>query len=350
VTNRAFSTATTFDPDLSNNDGSSTNHFAVSLVVPISDLAVGKTAPLNVGGGSNFTYTISVTNFGPSIASNVVVTDRLPGTLAFVSASSGGALVSGNVVWPAFNLAANTVTNFTLTVTAPASGSATNSVSATSDVADPDGSNNDGTNASNRAITSFFTGAQFGFVIAPTTFNPQTGLFEQRVTVTNTSLSTVPATRLYVSGLRSNVFLRNASGTNAGVPYAQYNSPLNPGANVTFLLEFYVVDRRPFTNTLQNITAEAVLPTVVTNAGNGMSIRRIFIDFREANNPRVVVEFPTVPGRVYTILYTEDFLTWKAATPSVTASANVTQWYDDGPPKTESRPTNLRYYRVIAAP
>jgi len=37
------------------------------------------------------------------------------------------------------------------------------------------------------------------------------------------------------------------------------------------------------------------------------------------------------------------------ATPSVTANANVTQWYDDGPPKTDSKPTaiNPRFYRVI---
>jgi len=43
---------------------------------------------------------------------------------------------------------------------------------------------------------------------------------------------------------------------------------------------------------------------------------------------------------------------WKTATPSVTASANRTQWYDDGPPKTDSKPmsSSSRYYRVILAP
>ena len=42
-------------------------------------------------------------------------------------------------------------------------------------------------------------------------------------------------------------------------------------------------------------------------------------------------------------------VTWKVATPSVTANANVTQWYDDGPPKTDSKPlsVNSRFYRVI---
>jgi hypothetical protein len=40
---------------------------------------------------------------------------------------------------------------------------------------------------------------------------------------------------------------------------------------------------------------------------------------------------------------------WYVATPSVTATANITQWYDDGPPKTASPPaaTPSRFYRVI---
>jgi hypothetical protein len=37
------------------------------------------------------------------------------------------------------------------------------------------------------------------------------------------------------------------------------------------------------------------------------------------------------------------------ATPSITATANITQWYDDGPPKTASAPLTVgsRYYRII---
>ena len=45
-------------------------------------------------------------------------------------------------------------------------------------------------------------------------------------------------------------------------------------------------------------------------------------------------------------------LTWKAATPSITANATSTQWYDDGSPKTASKPlsTSSRLYRVYIAP
>ena len=65
-----------------------------------------------------------------------------------------------------------------------------------------------------------------------------------------------------------------------------------------------------------------------------------------------MIEFPTIPGRTYTILYSDDLLTWQAATPDITANANVTQWYDDGPPKTISKPLSntSRMYRVFVAP
>ncbi len=65
---------------------------------------------------------------------------------------------------------------------------------------------------------------------------------------------------------------------------------------------------------------------------------------------RCVIEFSPTTGKTYTIIYSDDLVNWKVATPSVTANANVTQWYDDGPPKTDSKPESVgsRYYRVIA--
>jgi expansin (peptidoglycan-binding protein) len=67
-----------------------------------------------------------VTNFGPSGASSVVVTDMLPLGVTFVSASGGGANTSGVVSWSLGTLANGQVSNVTVTVTAPASGSLTN--------------------------------------------------------------------------------------------------------------------------------------------------------------------------------------------------------------------------------
>jgi hypothetical protein len=160
----------------------------------------------------------------------------------------------------------------------------------------------------------------------------------------------VAAVRLYVTGLRSGVWLQNASGTNAGRPYVQYNAPLNPGQAVSLRLEFFVADRQAFSDSLQ---AEGVLPEPVsTVAGAGTAISRSFVDSRGPGGPRFVIEFPTTSGRAYTVIYSDDGMrTWKVATPSIVAFSTSTQWYDDGPPKTEVAPltTGSRLYRVISA-
>ncbi|MDB6121937.1 MAG: hypothetical protein JWQ71_930, partial [Pedosphaera sp.] len=350
-TNIASATSTTGDPVPGNNDGSTPGSKVTTSVTPQADVAVFKTGADTVLPGANFTYTITVTNLGPSTAANVVAIDNLPTNLTFVSASGGAAFSNNVVTWPAIaSLIKGASTNFTITVKAPISGSFTNKASATSSTLDPVNSNNDGTSPGSQVNTSISTG-QFGILAGPNVFNPQTGLYEERVTVTNLSATTAAALRLYVGGLRTGVQLHNATGTNSGRPYIQYNAPLNPNQTVVLLLEFFVPDRRPFTNTLE---VEAVLPASSgTNSGNGLTITRVFVDSRIADDPRLVIEFPSITGRTYTVIYSDDNLqTWKAATPSITASANVTQWYDDGPPKTDSKPLSgpSRFYRVIVAP
>lgn len=190
---------------------------------------------------------------------------------------------------------------------------------------------------------------QFSIAAAAAVLDAQTGLFVQRVNVTNTGAATVAAVRLTVRDLRSGVTLQNASGNNAGQPSVRYDASLNPGQGVTFVLEFYVPDRMPFTSTLE---ADAVVPSSNnTGAGGAVPVDRSFLDRSDPAHPRFTIEFASVPGRSYTIIYTDDLVNWKAATPSFTASANITQWHDDGPPKTVSEPgSGSRFYRVTTAP
>ena len=230
-------------------------------------------------------------------------------------------------------------------------GNFTNIAFATSGTLDPNPTNNNGTLPASQVQTTV-TGSQFELMVsgAPV-FNPQTGLYEELVTVTNTGNATVAGVRLLVGGLRNGVTLYNATGITNGIPYAQYNFPLDPGHIVSFTLEFYDQNRLPFTNTL---TAIAILPpNSDPTSTNSVVIRRIFLDTRIAGDPRIVIEFPTTPGKTYTIIYSDNNQTsWQVATPSITANAVSTQWYDDGPPKTVSKPLSMvsRFYRVIAAP
>jgi len=84
------------DPDLTNNVAS-----ALSSIEHLADLQLQKTASKQVvRAGETFTYTLTVTNAGPSSATQVVVRDPLPAGVQLVSvtASQGSCAVGGEIV------------------------------------------------------------------------------------------------------------------------------------------------------------------------------------------------------------------------------------------------------------
>jgi hypothetical protein len=66
------------------------------------------------------------------------------------------------------------------------------------------------------------------------------------------------------------------------------------------------------------------------------------------------IEFTAEAGKRYLVQYRDNITSaaWQSAFPAVTAGANRVQWFDDGPPKTESPPGAVgnRFYRVIELP
>ncbi len=128
------------------NFGSIANGWILNLSVsgPVpgaADLAVGMTAtPATVVASSNITYTVSVTNFGPSTASGVVVSDPLPaGTVLLNANPSRGTVTNsaGLVLWNVGSLAKDAKATLTLVVQANASGTITNSATASTTTTDP---------------------------------------------------------------------------------------------------------------------------------------------------------------------------------------------------------------------
>lgn len=85
VTNTASVSAATNDPDSGDASGSAP---VVALGPAVADLSINKTTGATTATtGSTITYTITVTNGGPSPATSVVVNDTLPAGLQFVSAT-----------------------------------------------------------------------------------------------------------------------------------------------------------------------------------------------------------------------------------------------------------------------
>jgi len=85
ISNSAIVTATTTDTNTVNNTASEE-----TTVTTEADLSVAKSAnPSTVIAGHNLTYTIAITNNGPSDATGVTLTDTLPAELAFGTASAG---------------------------------------------------------------------------------------------------------------------------------------------------------------------------------------------------------------------------------------------------------------------
>ncbi|MEM1332021.1 MAG: hypothetical protein AAGG08_01065, partial [Actinomycetota bacterium] len=149
VDNTATVSTTTPDPDTSNDSSTSTTDVTAS-----ADLSVTKALTTGFGPsidpGAAVSWTITVTNIGPSDAQDVVVTDTLPTEVTLTditSAAAGAVCTAGSVsctipTLPAGDSAEVVVTG---TVDARAVDSITNAASVSSATDDPDPSDDDTT-------------------------------------------------------------------------------------------------------------------------------------------------------------------------------------------------------------
>ncbi|SFK34868.1 CARDB domain-containing protein, partial [Lysobacter sp. cf310] len=133
--------AGTSDPTAGNNSST-----ANTTIVALADLAITKgvsnSAPIV---GTNVTFTLTVTNNGPSAAAAVSVADLLPAGYTYVSDNGAGAYVSGTGVWTIGSLANGASVSLQIVATVRATGPYANTATVSSTTTDPTPGNNTST-------------------------------------------------------------------------------------------------------------------------------------------------------------------------------------------------------------
>jgi uncharacterized repeat protein (TIGR01451 family) len=158
VTNSATVSASEPDPNPGNNTGFATTTIqgtgtATPTAQPTTpaDLSLTKTAPATASVGPNFTYTLTVANAGPGVATGVTATDLLLTGLTFVSATStqGTCAAAGQLVTctiGVMNIGGSVTIQITVTPQASLAGATvTNTATVTGAQPDPNPGNNTGT-------------------------------------------------------------------------------------------------------------------------------------------------------------------------------------------------------------
>ena len=156
-------------------------------------------------------------------------------------------------------------------------------------------------------------------VLTPISFNPQTGLFEQRVRVSNvgTSTNAFRGVAISVRGLPGDVRVYNGSGSTTS-PLVTHDFPVASGQGVDFVIEYYRESRQPFT--------QPVYSPTITSPGSSNPDGRIFsIDRAQlVQGNRMLIEFTAEAGKRYLVQYRDNVTSapWQSAHPAVTAGAN----------------------------
>ncbi|HKW77757.1 MAG TPA: DUF11 domain-containing protein, partial [Candidatus Limnocylindria bacterium] len=117
----------------------------------LADVAITKTASVaQISVGSDFTYTLTITNLGPDTAQGVHLTDVMPPEVTFVSTTHPNTVSCGLFLKVVFDCAGGPLAGgqsivITATVHTVASGQITNTANVTGTTADPVPGNNSAT-------------------------------------------------------------------------------------------------------------------------------------------------------------------------------------------------------------
>ncbi|HEY6942292.1 DUF7507 domain-containing protein [Dokdonella sp.] len=240
--------AGTTDPTPGNNSATDSDTLA-----PSADIRTVKTGPATVGYGGALSYSVVVSNLGPSNANGATFSDAVPATITGVSANCN--TPTGGAVCGAVNLAGNSVTStittlpsgasvtFTINGLAPTSGaSVTNSATANppAGTTDPSTGNNTGSATTNLlqpqlTVTKAATPTPF-IVGQPASYT---------ITVSNGGAGPTAGNITIADTLPAGITLASASGTNwscsgTSTLACTYTGTIAAGGSTTLTLDVSV--------------------------------------------------------------------------------------------------------------
>jgi uncharacterized repeat protein (TIGR01451 family) len=241
VTNTATVSATETDPNTADNSASASTNVGAQ-----ADLGVTKNGPTSTNTGQTISYTVAVTNAGPSPAVGTVVSDPTPTGIAFIGNTGGcttpypcnlGTLASGQTV---------TIVS-TYTVPGSYSGATiSNTATASSTVNDP--------NPTNDSATATTNVAQQADVSISKSGPAQAGLGQNvtyTLTVTNAGPASAAAVVVNDPAPPGTAFVSNSGGCTSSFPCNL--GTMTPGQTVTI-------------NATYNIPANYAPPAVTNTA------------------------------------------------------------------------------------
>jgi hypothetical protein len=189
-------------------------------------------------------------------------------------------------------------------------------------------------------------------------FNPQTGVYEQKVRVVNNTPFAFEGFRLRPTGLPPGVTLWNRTGSDAAGDFVEFTSapvPANGGQQV-ITLEYFNSTFRPFNAPLrldlvETANGSAGGKSAVVGATVPVTAHRGYTpDLRS----KFYIQFQTRADKAYVIQYSDELPgagagSWTSSPVQVRGNGSLMQWMDDGPPSTRALPftDSLRVYRVV---
>jgi uncharacterized repeat protein (TIGR01451 family) len=305
-------TATVSTTDSTDSNAGNNSSTFVTAVTPIADMQVVKSGPATVVAGQTISYSITVTNGGPSTAANVVVGDTLPPSTTFASLTQTGFICTtpapgapGSISCTMASMASGASSTLTLVlnVLPSASGSISNTATVGTTTQDPSAGND-----SSNSTATVTHSADLSIVKSGATTVGAGGTATYTITAANAGPSdasivtisdTMPAGTTFASLTQNSgplfVCVTPAPGTTG--PISCTIATFVPATPATFTL---VLNVAPGTSgTISNVAAISAATS----------------DPAPGNNTSTSVA---------TVAQLADLAVTKTATPTVTSGANIT--------------------------